>query len=86
MDKVPPHLRKPYGEIIAECAYCHLPIYKSDSHEQMVSPVTHDSGTYHSGCAWRVRVKVLSDRVKRDVHELREMGVTVTMELIIPTR
>lgn len=80
------HLRHPYGEIVAECPHCRLPVYKSDSQERYVSPVTHDMGTYHSGCAWRVKVRVLADRIKHDVGELREMGCTVTLNIIIPTR
>lgn len=70
--------------ILGECPYCHLPIYQSDSRNQL-SPIKGGRPRdYHRGCALLLRGHELENDLTHTVKLLRELGYHVDMKITRP--
>lgn len=70
--------------IMAECPYCHLPIYQSDPHN-MLSPIKGGRPrAYHRGCSLTLRGHELESDLTHTVKLLRELGYQVDMRIVRP--
>lgn len=72
--------------ILGECPYCHLPIYQSDSRNQVSSPKGGRPRDYHRGCALTMRGHDLETDLAHTIKLLRELGYVVDLRLVRPVR
>lgn len=72
--------------ILAECPYCHLPIYESDPRKQISPPKGGRPRPYHAGCALTMRGHDLESELTLLLKELRGLGYVVDLKITRPVR
>lgn len=72
--------------ILAECPYCHLPIYESDPRRMSHDSWDFSRRLYHSGCSSLAEGYHWEKQVKKVVDRLRGCGYIVELKITRPMR